>query len=275
MGGRGNTSGAPEPAEGHWPPWYRRLARDLLPSALVPEKDGLTAPEYEPPAWLADPGLNEDDALELAKEVFNSQEERGTRAEEKGAKIAKTSLALLAIAFTAAGFSAGRLAEMDASKWEWMVGLSPASLAVIFLGMAALQGTAIEHRVRLSWGPTLDEIAESSGEQQRRELVGLYDRGQFIAHWSGTKRLDEVLQASAWLTRGIVALIVAGIATVVIWSVQIAGTDTNTPQAPASTAAPTTTAGASAGQSTTSGAPTTSSITSSSTSTTPTTGVGP
>lgn len=202
---------------GRWPRWWVRLIADLLPARFAPSQDGLTAPRYSAPEWLSAPGSSSADVLELARRLHESAEDRAAGAEERGGKIAQTSLAMLAIAFTATGFIAARLRESAASLlvWFWLV---PSAIAIFSLSMSALQGIGAQHRVRLSHQLTLAHVALAPDADRFRVLIEQEDRAALVANWSAGHRLNEVLQALAWLTRGILALIFAGGVAIVLWS---------------------------------------------------------
>jgi hypothetical protein len=204
------------PEDGVWPSWRRRLLADLLPARFAASQDGLVAPTYDPPAWLEGDGAITNEAAELARYLHEQQEKRADSAEARGGKVGQHGFALLAIAFTATGFEAARLRLIAAPGWVWVIALTPATLSILFFAVTTLQAAATEHRVRLSYPPILDDIAKCEPSEQKRLLVQQDDRAAFFATWSGTNRLDEVLQARAWLTRGIVALIVSGIVTVIL-----------------------------------------------------------
>ncbi|MGB3409923.1 MAG: hypothetical protein WBA45_01895 [Microthrixaceae bacterium] len=211
-------SGAPDPTEGEWPSWRRHVWADLLPDALAPPQSGLRAPEYERPDWLDSSRAHTELSLGLAKDLFELAEARADHGEARGGKIAQSALTLLAIAFTATGFLAARLRVLDVDVWVWIT-LLPAAIAIVSLSLAALQAMDAEQRVRLSFPPLIDDVAQAEPADQTAKLVEGYDQAAFLANWCSNRRLDELIQAKAWLTRGIIALIVTGLIVVGAWSV--------------------------------------------------------
>lgn len=218
MTARDDISGAPDPAEGVWPSWRARVWADLSPRSWVPGQAGIKAPVYDPPGWLDQPSASTEASVTLAKELFEIAEARAEYSETRGGKVAQSCLGLLAIAFTATGFLAARLRILEVEWWLWLL-LVPAGTAIVALSLAGLQAMDAEHRVKLSFPPLLDDVAQTDDPKQRRVLVEEYDRAAQLADWCSNKRLGELLQARAWLTRGIIALTLTGIAVVGAWAV--------------------------------------------------------
>ncbi|MFN8051453.1 MAG: hypothetical protein U0Q22_08460 [Acidimicrobiales bacterium] len=158
-----------------------------------------------------------DEELDLARSIHETAEERATGAESRAGKIGQLSLALLAITFTATGFEAARLRSLDAAGWVWWIALAPAGLSIVSFVIATTQAAGAEHRVRLAHPPSLEDVVLAAPEKRRRLLVEQHHRAALQADWSAKHRLDEVLQARAWLTRGMLGAVLVGVGVVALW----------------------------------------------------------
>jgi hypothetical protein len=133
--------------------------------------------------------------------------ERSSEAEAKSGRLLQLSLALLAIAVTLAGF---QLTVIRSQGWPWLAYLLilPSVIAGISLALAGAI-SAEGDRPGLYQMPGPAEMG--SNADPVRALVLAEERGRVLANWTATNKLNDLLQARAWLTRGLVALVVAAV----------------------------------------------------------------
>jgi glutathione synthase/RimK-type ligase-like ATP-grasp enzyme len=197
--------------KGVWPGWKTRLLRDLLPEKWPPSADGLKGPSYQRPRWLAPGSPVTEDMVDFVRERKSEAEARAGHAEVRCGKIGTLAMTLLTLAFAVTVFSATRLQDRGALiSWQALL-LLPGLCAVTALSLAALQGLTGDHSVRLADGSEPEGLFSGSLDERHRATAEAHHRAAFIADWSADKKLSEALQARAWLTRGIVALLLAGV----------------------------------------------------------------
>jgi hypothetical protein len=218
----------PEQQPGYWPSSLRQFLWDLSPSQSVPAQGGLRAPDFVEPPWLNLPFADTKEAVEQARLAHEKEASRAAEAEAKGSRLAQTSLALLALALTLAGFEASGLRQVGGGAlYLWLV---PVALAIGSLALGGIEALEID-RVGLYWPVTPEDVAGAVEELSRRQVLA-EERGRQLAAWSATKKFDALLQARAWFTRGLVVLALAGLIGVVVAAVK--------PPAPSTSPSPTT-----------------------------------
>ena len=117
----------------------------------------------------------------------------------------KLCLTLLATALAIAGYQVGVLRHESHPTW-WL--LAPAVLSVGFLAIAAICSLEVQRVGIYQW-----EGAEPLGRTPggRLGLVGSEETGRRLAAWTAGVKANGFLQARAWLSRALVALIVSAI----------------------------------------------------------------
>lgn len=206
------------PRGGYWPPAWRQLLSDFLPKALAPSQSGIRAPELERPAWIAETNATTDEVLAHARRAHDQQTRRAETAEGKGDRLAKLSLGLVALSLSFLGFHVGTLQSGELfhqTATEGSVTIA-ALLAIGFFAMAALNAFEID-RVGIYYQPGA-EISASSRDPLR-EMIWIEEAGRLLARWSSDKKLDVFLQARAWFSRGIAAILIAALVWIVIGSI--------------------------------------------------------
>ena len=204
MSKRESVSG---PSPGSWPRWPIRFWWDLIPGKFAPSQGGLKAPEFAPPDWLNEPWVATNEALAQARKAHDRAMERSSEAEAKSGRLLQLSLALLVLTLTIAGY---QLALIRSLGWPLptYVLIVPTVIAAIALALAG--GISAEgDRPGLYQLPGAAEM--SANPDPVRALVLAEERGRVLANWTATNKLNDLLQARAWLTRGLIALVVAGI----------------------------------------------------------------
>lgn len=204
----------PATKEGVWPPWWQRILWDLLPGSLpdrfVPPQGGLKAPVFTPPAWISTDLGETTEALELARSSYEAAVSRVTEAEAKASRLLQQSLALMGFAIAAAGFE---LAFLNPRGWIWLLLALPALVAALASGLAALISAEVDR-------PGLYSVPQAADLRQHpnmtRAEIQACEKGRFLANWNAGHKLDDVLSARAWFSRGLVLLAIAAIIAVAV-----------------------------------------------------------
>ncbi len=121
--------------------------------------------------------------------------ERAQAAEEKAARLLNLSLVLL-------GVSLGVTKTLLAAWTPLDLFMVPSWLSIFFFALSAMGAWGIDHVGKYIYPEhTEDPISALSAE----------DLGAQAAQWTADRKLDDLLQARAWLTRGFVALLIAAL----------------------------------------------------------------
>jgi hypothetical protein len=193
-------------ADGRWPSAAKQFFWDLLPKGAAPSNSGIVAPSFAIPDWLTDDISSNDDALEVARRRHEQAQDRAKVAEEKAHHLAQTSFALQALALALAGFQVSYLRDHTSGVFPSAL-LIPASLALLCFVVAGVDALEIG-RVGMYWPVSVEDLRSGA---PRRKLIEAELRGTHLADWTAGKKVNALLQARAWFSRGIVALLVASI----------------------------------------------------------------
>lgn len=196
-----------ESSEGVWPNPIRQFFWDFLPKSIAPQNSGIRLPEYEAAEWMTDVLYRRDEVLDLARREQAEAESRAKHAEDKAHRLMQTSLALLTLALANAGFQLSYIRDQPTGWLEYLWVL-PTGLAVCFLVIAGIEGLEIE-RVGIYWPLAVADFKDV--EDFRRELVEGELRGSFVADWTAGNKVDALLQARAWFSRGLIFLLAAAL----------------------------------------------------------------
>lgn len=197
------VAGVPEPSDGAWPGPWRRLANDFRSQKNALPRDGIKSPVWLPPSSLRGAAAW-DGSLDVARRSHDEAARAASVAEEKASRLLRTSLALLAIALAAVPL------QMAAGSTLFNLALVAIPIAAVaFLSIAAFRSTQID-RVGIYWAPRLSDLDGRSSEPLLA-ILEQEERGRYLARWTAEHKLTELLQAQAWFTRGLMALIVAGV----------------------------------------------------------------
>ena len=196
--------------EGVWPPWWKKLWWDIRIWPRLKETDGLKPPIPKRPYWLDKCGSDSDLVLDAAKATRAYSDDRLERAEIRASQLLQTTVVLLTIGFASTGFLLDRLLEKANGSWVYLL-LVPSAFSLIFLILAAVQTLGVG-RVGLGMPPRPGAIAESS--QITRVSVAAHEEvnAALITNWTADNKLSETNGARRWLSRGILALILSGLA---------------------------------------------------------------
>ena len=196
--------------EGVWPPWWKKLWWDIRIWPRPKETDGLRPPIPKRPYWLDECGSDSDLVLDAAKATRAYSDDRLERAEIRASRLLQTTFVLLTIGFASTGFLLDRLLEKANGSWDYLL-LVPSAFALIFLILAAVQTLGVG-RVGLGMPPRPGVIAESS--KTTRVSVAAHEEvnAALITNWTANNKLSETNGARRWLSYGILALILSGLA---------------------------------------------------------------
>jgi hypothetical protein len=192
--------------EGRWPRALRRFCCDFLPAGVAPINDGVVAPNIPEPDWIAS-AAEVTESLDLVRRARESAEERARTAEDKASRLLQTVLALLTLALALGSYQA-TFASGRASVWFFT--LIPIGYAIGSLALSAFEASQID-RVGLYYMPDGSELEGASEADVRRTLLVAEDRGRQLADWTARKKHSDLMQARAWMTRGLAALLLAAL----------------------------------------------------------------
>jgi hypothetical protein len=195
----------PAPTEGLWPRALKRFAYDLLPASKAPQNDGAVAPNPTRPTWISQvsalPG-----ALESARLARENAEAGVEAAENKAARLVQLELALLTGAIALGSY---QLELVIRRSWPWWFCLLPVVLALLFLGLGVFEAIQID-RVGFYSQPEPEDLIDVQEKDTASTLLAEEERGRFLASWTSRKKHSDLMQAKAWFTRGLAALVLAG-----------------------------------------------------------------
>jgi len=183
------------------PSWW-----DLLPGRWAPENDGLRPPVFASPRWLAEIAANEQQALDQARRAHDQADARAAVSEEKASRLLTLCLALLGAGLALAGYQLDLVQDEGLDLWS-LASMVPVAGAVFCFAIAGVHALAVD-RVGLYRRPDLGAVADSG--DLVRSLVALEEEARATAQWTAKHKITTLLHARAWLSRGLVALFVAG-----------------------------------------------------------------
>jgi hypothetical protein len=168
--------------------------------------DGIVPPDFERPQWIdhvaALPG-----SLDVARRAREQAEAGAKTAEDKASRLLQLALALLTIALALGSYQL----EFALNRTiGWGFTLVPICVALCFLSLAAFEASQID-RVGIYSSPDGSELATAEAANVPSILLAAEDRGRRLASWSSRNKQTDLMQARAWFTRGLAALIAAGL----------------------------------------------------------------
>lgn len=197
--------------DGYWPSWWKKYLNDWVNAEKAKPRDGIVPPELQDPLWLDRAGASSRLLLDAARLRHDQAEARIGAVEQRAARLTQTALALMTLAVVAAGFIADRLRILDPHPVWWTLASLIAVAPIVLFGMSLLHSLGID-RVSLVHPPDPGlATAFDEESQQRRNLIGQEIRAAEIANWTAGKKVNEFLQARAWLTRAATMLLVSGV----------------------------------------------------------------
>jgi hypothetical protein len=193
-------------AAGMWPAPGKRVFYDFLPKNKAPDSDGLKAPKFSPPVW-ADEVAGYSGAVEVARAAREAAEEAAKRAEDKASRLVQVTLALLTVSLALGSY---QLTFSLEHSWPFWFLLVPIAVALGFLAIAAFEGVLID-RVGFYYQPSGQALAGTAHRDPNAILLAGEERGRQLAGWSSDHKHTDLMQARAWFTRGLAALLIAGL----------------------------------------------------------------
>lgn len=198
---------------GYWPPLWKRVLYDLLPARWAPAQDGAKAPNIEPPKWSFEDSVKPY-AIEVVRRVHDEAKSSVLIAEKKASRLQRTALSVLAIAFALGGFQL-RIVADEGWSW-WLFTLVPVVLAIVFIAVSALEAHQVD-RVGFYQYPKGEDLAAFREDDPVTRIASEEDVGRKYAAWTSNKKHSDVMQARAWFTRGLIALILAAVLSLGTW----------------------------------------------------------
>jgi hypothetical protein len=200
--------------EGRWPHAILQFWWDLMPSSRAPSDSGLEAPRYNEPDWMIEDIADPAAVAAYANRACDAAEARAKEAEAKASRLAQVCLGLLVLSLALAGYEL-KFARAHGGKW-WYLIMAPAVLGIACLIAAGLQALEID-RVGVYWPGEPQDIAAAKAPLIAQIYVE--ERGRFLASWTASRKLSTLLQARAWFSRSLVALLLAGVMAVALQAV--------------------------------------------------------
>jgi hypothetical protein len=191
---------------GTWPRAIKRFLWDFLPNEKAPPNDGVVAPEFAKPDWVDEVSATSE-ALDTARRAHDDAKAGAKTAEDKANRLVQTALALLTIALALGAFQMKLVLDRS---WPWMFSLAPVCAAVVFLAFAAFEALEID-RVGVYRLPTAGDLAGSGQGHPRAVLIAEEERGRRLARWTSAHKHTDLMQARAWFSRGLAALLLAAL----------------------------------------------------------------
>jgi hypothetical protein len=193
------------PIGGQWPELRKRIFFDFQSKQRAPENDGIVAPEFEAPEWV-DRATANPLAVDVARRSREDAEAAAGKAEDKASRLVQVVLALLTIALALGSYQLGW--SLDRSGLTWF-SLIPVTVALASLTLSAFEALQID-RVGMYDTPDGSQLTEDAGDS-RTELLKAEVRGTQLAKWTSNHKHSDLMQARAWFTRGLAALLMAGL----------------------------------------------------------------
>lgn len=190
---------------GRWPPAIKRFLWDFLPAAKAPENDGIVAPQFARPTWI-DEVSAWDGTLDVAQRANAAAQESAHAAEDKASRLVQVSLALITVGIALATF---QLTAALGMPWYRMLLVVPAVASILLIVLAAAEALEID-RVGIYRHAQPGELQQRLGRTRTALAVEAEERGRLLARWTANRKLTDLMQARAWFSRGLAALLLAG-----------------------------------------------------------------
>ena len=201
---------------GSWPGPLRRFLLNFLPAKRAPRNDGATAPDFEESDWMAEV-VDREEALELARRANDLSALAAKTSEEKASRLVRTTLALVTISIGLAGI---QLDFTLGKSTAWLISLVPVACSTAFLTIAAFEALQVD-RVGFYQHAALADLATETDMNALLKVLRSEEYGRQLASWTARKKHTDLMQARAWFTRGLVALVAAGLLAAVLVGLDI------------------------------------------------------
>jgi hypothetical protein len=191
---------------GTWPKALLRFLYDFRSAKKAPPQDGIVAPPEQVPAWI-DHVAALPNSLEIVRLARVDAEGRAKTAEDKAARLVQTVLALLAITLALGSY---QLAFSLSHSLFWSIGLIPVAYAIGSFALSAFEALQID-RVGIYAMPDGSELEGADAAQVPALELKAEVRGHMLAKWTADHKHSDLMQARAWMTRGLAALLIAAL----------------------------------------------------------------
>lgn len=222
--------------DGHWPQPLRRIGWDLGRASKAPANDGVQPPDVLPSGW-APLAARHPDALSVVQRANDEAKASSKAAEEKASRLTQAALAAVAVGTAVGGYQTGF--AIKHGGWAVLT-LIPVALAVGCLAIAAFEAAEID-RVGFYEHPSGEDLSQVGPTDPLAVVLEREERGRVLASWTSRKKHTSLMQARAWFSRGLVALMVSGVVAGATWGVSFAGGDETENQGTAGLSSTTTT----------------------------------
>jgi hypothetical protein len=206
-----HLSAALPSGDGHWPRSIRRFWWDLKPASRAPANDGVVAPTFATPSWVGEAAARPG-ALDVARRSHDEAKAGAKVAEEKAARLVQASLALLTLTVALGAFQVQFALQRS---WPWIGSTAPVGVALLCLALATFEAIEID-RVGMYSHPSTADLSGLGPRDPVEVLVAEEEHGRFLAAWTSVHKHTDLMQARAWLSRGLAALLVAGMLAAVL-----------------------------------------------------------
>ncbi len=191
---------------GRWPKAIERFRFDFRAASGAPPDDGVVAPTFPKPEWIREVSLHPL-ALEVARRAHDEAKAGAKAAEEKASRLLQTTLALLTIAI---GLAVYQVDAVRSNSWTWIFSLLPVAAAIVCFALAAFEAAQID-RVGVYNYPSVGDLVGLSESDAVAAIVAEEELGRSLARWSSQKKHTDLMQARAWFSRALAALIISGV----------------------------------------------------------------
>lgn len=145
--------------------------------------------------------------FETAKAANQAAMDTAATAEAKASRLVQVGLALLTLAFAVGAY---QLSFALRRSTDSLLTLIPIAAALAFLSLAVFEAVEIDtvgfyRQVQAADFEGVGPLGAASVELEVEE------NGRHLARWSATHKLTDLMQARAWLSRGVAALVVAAL----------------------------------------------------------------
>lgn len=200
-------------AKGMWPAPYKQYWWDLLPGQLpdkwVPPRSGIKEPDIDV-SWITALVAKNPAVLEATRRAHERERERAESAEAKASRLVTLCLSLLTIAIALGAYqlSVVRSGDVHAAF------LLPAALSIVALVAAGITSLEID-RVGIYANPGAKPHLKSDPDCA---VLIEEEVARGWASWTAGRKMNQLLNARAWLSRAMLCLLASAIVAAVMVS---------------------------------------------------------
>lgn len=147
------------------------------------------------------------ESIEIARRAREDAEERAKTTEDKAARLVQVVLALLAITLA---LGSSQLAFVLTHSRYWYISLIPVLIAITSFALSAFGALQID-RVGVYSMPDGSELQMAEAAQIPALVLKAEVHGRMLASWTANNKHTDLMQARAWMTRGLAALLIAAV----------------------------------------------------------------